>query len=631
MWGEEMIKPVSLQAPYVYLDYLKEFGHTDVWDNAVSMVSSLNGNLNNSSHKLQEAINFLYSIAQSQRAKEVDFIQNKLKEMEFNKTVNDEELKNLNEQLKTIIKNINNKNFNYQEFSALLNKVIERKDILKGRLLSLLDNLNHNKTRKNLGIYTKLGNEFLTIIDLLKQEKKEIEEKKRAARNVIPDIIYNYLLEQGQNLQYDNPSALFAALMKMNTEFRYFLEKQHKLKKIYKRDSYDKQYKELYSLFKEFIKEEENNDIFSQSPQSQKELLELTKIFNLTNLEDAIKTQKKFEEIAIPNLPNITFNDPDYLSQVIFFSTITSNAISERMSSWLFKVGDLMAITGPLNLGDDGLIGAIGCKFQYNDDELDILINILEDTLNSITAAEKEFVKHRQDQQNYNNNLQKMNNEVEKALILLNQQFKNLNTDAFIIHESDKYYETLESGAAKHWNGKTKKLESGFGGRTLPILNYIDTMTNIGMDLGVNPNALKFIGLNLAPHAVANGSDDMLASIFSMAASLIMFDDAPIIFKEAVGTLEFSNLTNLHLYNLEGLYYPASYIIEQSAIYLSGCPVSETDAAQASIILPDLNLENAKNGQEDVWESIKKQASSDTQVTIHFFLNFVDFISKIKP
>ena len=625
-----MIKPVSLQSPYVYLDYLKD-SHTHLWDDAVKMVDSLNGNLTNdtSLNKLQEATFFLFSVARSQRSKEIAFVQNKLKELEFNKNINDDELKSLKTQLENIIKKSNKGEFNYPEFSAILNKVIEKKDILKGRLLSLLDNLHHTGSRKNLGIYTNLGNEFLTIIDLLKQEKTEIEKRKKNVQNVIPDIIYNYLIEQGQNLHYENPSMLVAAMMKMNTEFRHFLENNQELKKFYKRDSYDKQYERINKLFEQFIKEEENNDIFSQSPQAQKELIELTKIFNFTNLDEATKTDKKFEEIDIPNLPNITFKDTDYLPQVIFYSTITSNAISEKMPAWLSRLGDIMAATGSLNLGDDGLIGAIGCKFNYDDDELNFLINTLDKALTSITIAEKEFTKQRQNRENYSNNLKKMNDEIEKALVLLDQQFKTFNADAFIIHESDKYYETLEKGSEKHWNRKMKKLESGFGGRTLPILNYIDTMTNVGMNLGANPNALKFIGLNLAPHAVANGSDDILASIFSIAASLIMFDDAPAIFKEAVGTLEFSNLTNLHLYNLEGTYYPASYIIEQSAIYLSGCPFSETNAAQAFIILPELDLKEAKKGKEDTWELLKNQAAAGTQVTIHFFLNFVDFIAKI--
>lgn len=625
-----MIKPVSLQSPYVYLDYLKD-SHTHLWDDAVKMVDSLNGNLTNdtSLNKLQEATFFLFSVARSQRSKEIAFVQNKLKELEFNKNIKDDELKSLKTQLENIIKKSNKGEFNYPEFSAILNKVIERKDILKGRLLSLLDNLHHTGSRKNLGIYTNLGNEFLTIIDLLKQEKTEIEKRKKNVQNIIPDIIYNYLIEQGQNLHYENPSMLVAAMMKMNTEFRHFLENNQELKKFYKRDSYDKQYERINKLFKQFIKEEESNDIFSQSPQAQKELIELTKIFNFTNSNEAIKTDKKFEEIDIPNLPNITFKDTDYLPQVIFYSTITSNAISEKMPAWLSRLGDIMAATGSLNLGDDGLIGAIGCKFNYDDDELNFLIDTLDKALTSITIAEKEFTKQRQNRENYSDNLKKMNDEIEKALVLLDQQFKTFNADAFIIHESDKYYETLEKGSEKHWNRKMKKLESGFGGRTLPILNYIDTMTNVGMNLGANPNALKFIGLNLAPHAVANGSDDILASIFSIAASLIMFDDAPTIFKEAVGTLEFSNLTNLHLYNLEGTYYPASYIIEQSAIYLAGCPFSETNAAQAFIILPELNLKEAKEGKEDTWELLKNQAATGTQVTIHFFLNFVDFIAKI--
>lgn len=630
-----MIFPVSISNPYVYLDYLIK---TDIatWNEAVSLANSLNGTLNSidAQEKLQNAILFLFNIAKQQRNNEVAFIQNKLNEYKKNnKLYNDEKLDQLNNKLNAILENAKKgQDFNYIEFTKILNEILMVKNNFKSRLLALKSNLETSGNRKNQGVLVGLDKEFKNLIALLQGKKANIEEFE-SNEEIISDIIYKYLINNQENLNFKNPSALIAALLKLQTNFRFYLEKNQKFKTFRKNEKINTQYNKFNDLFQKFIQAEKDNDLLSQTPEGQKELTTISKIFNFTTKTDKKVTKAKKESyLTLENfkLPNIQFKDNDYISDVIFFSNITSNAISERISDFINHIGDLSAAVGSYNLGDDALLGQIGAKYNLNDKQLSNDYNALTNALDTITQAEKYFADSRRNTDEYEKNYKQLNTEIENALKILNDDMQDNQSEAFIIHESAKYYETLEKGESSSWNNKTKQLQSGFGGRTLGIFPYINTLCNIGLDLGLDPNTLKFLGINLGPHAAANNSRSTLEQIFSIAASLIMFDDAAIIVKEASGQLEFSNVTSLHLYNLQGMYFPASYIIEQSATYLSGLlSFSSKDAATATIIGPNYNLSKAEYGMPDKWKELKQQAQSTTKVSIHFFLNFANFISNI--
>jgi len=94
---------------------------------------------------------------------------------------------------------------------------------------------------------------------------------------------------------------------------------------------------------------------------------------------------------------------------------------------------------------------------------------------------------------------------------------------------------------------------------------------------------MKFVAYNLESNSPGHSKIGILEEIFTYAAGMIMFDDIAIAVKESIGTLEFSNITNLHLYKLQELYYPGSYLLFETANYLAGCPYDESNAAIAQI------------------------------------------------
>jgi len=61
---------------------------------------------------------------------------------------------------------------------------------------------------------------------------------------------------------------------------------------------------------------------------------------------------------------------------------------------------------------------------------------------------------------------------------------------------------------------------------------------------------MKFVAYNLEAHSPGSNQIKTLEEIFTYAAGMIMFDDIALAVKQSIGTLEFSNITTLHLYKL---------------------------------------------------------------------------------
>jgi hypothetical protein len=144
-----------------------------------------------------------------------------------------------------------------------------------------------------------------------------------------------------------------------------------------------------------------------------------------------------------------------------------------------------------------------------------------------------------------------MNKAIEDHLLKLDQKLAEIEgvNKAFIIHESDKYYQSMEAGFEKNWNASV----GGFHGRTIAILNYIDIMNNLSKNFGLGDiKTAKFVVYNLGSHSPGSNQQTIstLEEIFTYAAAMIMFDDIAIAVKEATNELKFSNVTNLHLYKL---------------------------------------------------------------------------------
>ena len=632
------IPQVSIENPYVYFDYLQNT-HPSTWDSAIATVQSINGKFNSfeAQEKIENAISFLNTIANSQRQGEIAFVQNKINEIRnITKIIKSQELQELTSQLEQILNNYET-GFDYKKFSSILNKVLSLENEYKNRLETLKKNFEKNSSRnKNPGLLVDIQNEFLSLIKLLNNEKKEVSKSSQKDSKLSPQVIYNFIIKNASNLNYLDANSFSAGLLKIQIDFRKFLEKYNLSNEKEIGKNYNERIDILNKKFQEFYKNSDYAQLFFSGKIDNSELQKLSKIFGFQdNLTELGKSKKKNISFNFPNL-NFTSDVPNFT----FTSDITDQSIAEKMS---LLEGHFIAgyHTGSINMGDDAILGYISA--EYPSEQKKEAINKIDSAISAIVKAEKEFADERQYRERYLSANLDMNTKIEEALNILDKELGSLGTQGFIIHESNKYYETIESGKSGRYNKKTNSYMSGFSGRSLSILNYIDVMRNIGLDFGIDPDSWYFLALNLGEHSPGNGMTNMLEEIFSIAASLIMFDDINVIVKDAAGLLNYSNLTNLHLYRLQNLYIPASYIIQESVNYLKGIS-NANDAATANILVPknpysdyyhsfskksrDQKFSNFLNmDSEKKWNTVRDFISSQTKVSIHFFLNFQNFIS----
>ena len=161
--------------------------------------------------------------------------------------------------------------------------------------------------------------------------------------------------------------------------------------------------------------------------------------------------------------------------------------------------------------------------------------------------------------------------------------------DIFIFHESLKLYSSAETGRNKEGGG--------FGGRNISIMSYIDdlyTMSN-SYDFPLSRTDLGFLAINLMQGAAAEDQKDPLEKYLSMYAGLVMFDDLANMAKEAIASLVPTNnlggITQIHLYNLNGIYVPASMVLSyiSDAVNNTAAMIDSGYAAKATIKVPAAN------------------------------------------
>lgn len=637
------IPPVSKENPYTYISAL-QYSHADVWDDAERLVNEFAGTQIMTAHERREsAVSFLRSMASQQRANEIAFVKNeieKLKSLERKQQIPD--LKEQIASLEKDIKELKYNNFNYPIFIKNLNAVIKDVENYKVRLSTLQHNFQHTNSER--GLLENVDIEFKKIISLLNDRKRAIEENKKSYETLAAEFITNFVKANEDKLRSALvDDRLFAAwLLRLSTQFRVYLEKIH----TQERDSLERNYRtdkdNLEKNFNNFIKENQNQ-LFSFSDQDLKLLKELATSMEITKFNPELTRAN----LRLPTLQNKQ-SSSDY--SVIFTSNFEASALDERMGLLVRNCFQAFLQMGGAGMGNDSIGATVTLLFgepNYNRE-----LEEVEKALKELDKAWTEFSKLRDQRQNVLENNRKMNEKIENIMLQLDHDLAAIDdsSHAFIIHESDKYYMSMEKGFEVGWRTHQK----GFHGRTIAILNYIDIMQNLQFDFGMgDPQLMKFMAYNIEANSPGAHAKGIMEEIFTYAASMIMFDDASVAVKEATKELEFSNVTNIHLYKLQELYFPASYLLEQTADYLEGLELDlETNnAAIAHIDVGDniyapgyINLEkNEKKRQtidksiasfirkspEERWETMKNRMISQTKVSISFFLNFADFIAKL--
>lgn len=256
--------------------------------------------------------------------------------------------------------------------------------------------------------------------------------------------------------------------------------------------------------------------------------------------------------------------------------------------------------------------------------------------------TEYDMLKRESREQDRTEAFLEMNKRVEKVEEEINKLLKKLDTqvnDLFIYHESLKLYMGIETNDS-----------DAFHGREMIILNYIDELYSLAgiRDLILpQKDALIFLALNLSNQAVGAGAKNTLAHYLSIFAGLLMFDDVRNIAIEAarkISSEQSEALKNIHLYNLNGIYVPASMILTYTYQSLQQAynQVISGRGAKVNIstnkIDKDINdflntkdkiSEYGVSSYKNLWPIMANKASSGTTVRIAFLAAFNQFINEL--
>lgn len=257
--------------------------------------------------------------------------------------------------------------------------------------------------------------------------------------------------------------------------------------------------------------------------------------------------------------------DDERLNQLfkITFTNTTSNTLHGNLFEALQVVLEEHATKVRGSAAVDVLtLGEINITPNLNFD-IDTLMNEIRYIGNEFSNYALEQHENRFDSltQRYNT----LNERVKGATQRINTTLRQLEEqgieteDIFIYHDSLKLYKTMESNKL----GSTK-----FHGRDLQILSYIDELYSMSgiqeLEL-IQKESLQFLALNIADEAAGAKQKNILADYFGTFAGILMFGDVQNIAEEAILQIN-QNATqtqayNIHLYNLNGFYVPASMIL----------------------------------------------------------------------
>lgn len=479
-------------------------------------------------------------------------------------------------------------------------------------VLEIIQQSELNKKLTNGEDYAAIGAAILTDIEKNIQKKFDEERKKDNSlvdftqlEDSILEEVKNEYINQLKNEKEQSP--IQRAINDINGE--EFIRITNNVKKYLQITTLDKDSKEYQSQLKK---------INNQKKRRTNDTRESRKIVS--------NVQKKIKKYKGTPLNQITFK--------LSLNNQVHGTIQEMIQSILSDGG-----VG----GGKGATDLFSILCNYNIQPNREVNNILEELI-KITDLNTNYEKEdKANEKDLRDSIKIMNEKILSSIDKLEEQLKEIehasDEEFFIFHESLKLYSSIETGVYKKWNG-----HAGFSGRYMNILSALDfvysMMESAGITTPATRDELAFIALNLSTEAVGQGNKNPLERYFSLFAGMLMFDDMINMAKEATNQLENSNIKQVHLYNLNGIYVPASMIMGYAYDAITeACKVVDNGyAAKATIESQNADkiisnwLDNRKNGARysaGEWNRVGSAVASATKVKISFMAAFLVFIDKL--
>lgn len=618
----------SINDPYVYLKQLDE-------DNSLTYrrityavaMSYLNvGHLQNiNSQKVQLSLDFLKQQAAQERANEIAFLSDKLRQLG---KYDGERIQNL-----TRILGQNPDDINYVKFIRELNEVMIGIERTNRRVKSLL---NTKAGRKSLNV------EALGAADTLLKDLKAARGKVESNMNeVIRGLVFKFFEEQcqeqisklfqekGLNVATRDFTAM--AIYLQQSVYTFLLDNPQILdyKSYTEVKDLDAEIERIYKTFlPEFMETTTAKNLTSGGTLLETVLKEVNDFFEISVENKAVKKvkiKKGLNEDRVQKLFSSTGIDAKKLRIMLRRTTIKSKFTSQQFGN--FKelgsiITDNLSGNAGVNIGIKGggtdtvLAGYMSLKM--NDLDTEQLLQEEQIILDDLKRALKSSNDETENDPIYRETLEKLN-ELYKSVKEIEK--------GFVIHESTKYYKTLEQ-TGRFWNG-----QKGFSGRDMLLSNYVEKISHLGGKLGIDTKWLQFAALNLADNAAGSHLVYPLEYYLTTFIGFIMFDDFESATKNFAATLPDSKINSIHLYRLQDLYFPTSYFLEQT--YQRMTQISDdlynNNGFSLRITTKSVPQELVGNSTAEDWENVKEHVRQNTKIETLFSANFMQLVSQIFP
>ena len=260
--------------------------------------------------------------------------------------------------------------------------------------------------------------------------------------------------------------------------------------------------------------------------------------------------------------------------------------------------------------------------------------------VNSIRSVIEEEAKlQRTDRQDDLINAAKaMNTNIQTSITTINKilQENRVPEDIFIYHQSLKLYTQIEEHKVAQ-----------FHGREMQILNMLDNLYTLDQDVAlVDQSILYGAILNLSELAIGHSTKSLIENSLSIFAGLLMFDDVQTmawdVARTAAAQAETGEAYNIHLYLVNDIYVPGSLVLTTIAQALSqgythisaqnGAKVTidtggATDAIQGWL---DRRASGTPYAANTGWAEMAEQVAKGTKAQITFLSAFFSFLTDIQ-
>ena len=323
----------------------------------------------------------------------------------------------------------------------------------------------------------------------------------------------------------------------------------------------------------------------------------------------------------------------------------TTNALAEVDSLLKFAVnGALKTVnTGSKGAKPDNIIGYLSidptAAEVFTDSErdriihtTDIIIEKMDTLINTLSKANT--TEYYQDQAKHWNTFSKEIDELLKSL----EDIYGFLPSCFIIEDSTKNYLSLY---ARMEDGEQANGVHGgsLGANLNDQLNKIDALTSAGGITMIDKQWLTATIINAGPNMIASGQKEKIENYLAMFAAILLFDGQINIAQEAMHymteqQLSSGNTHQIHLFSVNGGYYPLSYVLKltydslnEGLQRIQSAELSQGVQVEIYGFVSEPNSNNYTGLSS--WEATADAAQKSTKIKMKFLVQFQNIVQNL--